>query len=222
MTLSKDFSWIPVVRKKVKNFCSFVNFLTLFSFMWSKFLAYIFLFLTENFQQFTKFRVVTHSVNFKVFFFSSSGCILSITLTFNSLFLFLSPLSTYSDGFIELVVYPSSFFLYNLLMISKCIDINFFVHSISTLLFVQHACLQSFDSTLDSPKKSFVKWFHCLRFFSNQYYSENRTLDPGLKHLRFDILGPANYPLTSNKETWWRQGKENYYTARDMVWDEAA
>jgi hypothetical protein len=68
---------------------------------------------------------------------------------------------------------------------------------------------------VDSPKKGFVKWVHCLRFFSSQYsLSENRTLDPGPRLLRVHILGSANYPSVSNKGAWWRHGKENYYTAR--------
>jgi hypothetical protein len=177
-----------------------------------------FLFLSGDLSTIYKIQIlVTHSVNFKGFSFSSD-CILSITLTLTLCCSSYSQLSTYSDGFLELLVYPSSYFLCNPFMISKCIDIKFFVHSISTLVFVQHACLQSFDSTLDSPKKSFIKWFHCQRFFSNQYsYSENRTLNPGPKLLRVHILVPATYLPISNKGAWWRQGKKNYYTAREYA-----
>jgi hypothetical protein len=42
--------------------------------------------------------------------------------------------------------------------------IIFFVHGISTLLFVQYVCLQSFDSTLDSSIKDFVEWVHAWNF----------------------------------------------------------
>jgi hypothetical protein len=108
MTLSKGLPWIPVVRKKVKNFCSFVNFLTLFFFMWSNFLAYMFLFLFRELSTVYKIQsIVTHSVNFKVFSFFS-GCIISIIFMLIVCSCSSPLLSTYNDGFIELVVYPSS------------------------------------------------------------------------------------------------------------------
>jgi hypothetical protein len=69
MTLSKGFSWIPVVRKKWKNFYSFLNILTLFFFLWSKLLAYMFLFLFRELTTIYKIQIlVTHSLNLKFFF----------------------------------------------------------------------------------------------------------------------------------------------------------
>jgi hypothetical protein len=77
--------------------------------MWSKLLAYMFLFHSRELSTNYKILIlVTHSVNFKVFSFSS-GCIISITFMLVLCSFYSSPpLSTNNDGFIELVVGPSS------------------------------------------------------------------------------------------------------------------
>jgi zinc transporter ZupT len=69
----------------------------------------MFLFLSRELSSIYKIQILlTHSVNFKVFSFSS-GCMILITF----MLIFCSsgscpPFSPYSDCFIELLVYPSS------------------------------------------------------------------------------------------------------------------
>jgi hypothetical protein len=122
------------------------------------------------------------------------------------------PLSTYNDGFIELV-YPPSCYLCDPLMISKSALILSSLYLFPLCCFLLHACLQSFDSTLNSSKERLYEMSSLPEIFQHSVsHSENSILDQGHKLLWLHIVGPVYYPSISNKEAWWRQRKECYFT----------
>jgi hypothetical protein len=66
------------------------------------------------------------------------------------------------------------------------------------------------------------------QYYENEFHSKFDTLwswnwnfGPSSKLLRFHMPGLATCIQTPNREAWWWQKKEIYYTVQDMFWEDA-